>query len=102
MKLDAFWSRGEDDYFSSRDLEDIIAVIDGRDEIVKECAAVPSNRVAAYLSEKMIELLESDDFLEALPGHLAGDPGSQAREPIILERMRKIRVMCADLAPKHV
>ena len=80
-----------DDYWSSRDLEDIIAVVDGREEIVRECSDVPSKRVASYLSDKIGFLLGSEDFLEAIPGHLPGDPGSQARESIILDRLRRIR-----------
>lgn len=33
-KLEAFHGRGRDDIFASHDLEDIIAVVDGRPEIV--------------------------------------------------------------------
>ncbi|MFO7971861.1 MAG: hypothetical protein R6U40_08940 [Desulfobacterales bacterium] len=35
-KLEAFESRGESDYLMSRDMEDIITVLDGRSEIVSE------------------------------------------------------------------
>ena len=35
-KLEAFAGRGKGDYQSSHDLEDLIAVIDGRSELLKE------------------------------------------------------------------
>lgn len=35
-KLAAFDSRGQDDYLMSRDMEDIVAVLDGRPEIIGE------------------------------------------------------------------
>lgn len=35
-KLEAFAGRGKGDYFSSHDLEDLIAVVDGRAELVQE------------------------------------------------------------------
>lgn len=39
-KLAAFESRGADDYMMSHDLEDIVVVIDGRQELVEEVKAV--------------------------------------------------------------
>jgi hypothetical protein len=38
MKLEAFRSRGRDDYWASSDLEDIITIVDGRAELVDEVA----------------------------------------------------------------
>jgi hypothetical protein len=35
-KLEAFGDRGKNDYLGSRDLEDLIAVVDGRAELVGE------------------------------------------------------------------
>ena len=35
-KLEAFGSRGENDYLMSRDIEDVITLLDGRPEIVSE------------------------------------------------------------------
>ena len=36
MKIEAFQSRGEEDFYQSPDMEDIISVVDGRPEIVEE------------------------------------------------------------------
>jgi len=41
-KLDAFDSRGHGDFFASHDLEDLISVIDGRDEIMEEIRNTPN------------------------------------------------------------
>jgi predicted nucleotidyltransferase len=42
-KLDAFHGRGQFDYRTSRDLEDIVTVIDGRPEIVAELQLAPAS-----------------------------------------------------------
>lgn len=44
-KLEAFYGRGRSDYMVSHDMEDFIAVIDGRLEIVKELRESLNNRV---------------------------------------------------------
>lgn len=86
-KLEAFHGRGKGDYMASHDLEDFIALLDGRLEIVADVEAA-DNEVRDYLAQNMGRLLANDDFLDALPGHLPGDPASQQRVVIIEERMR--------------
>ena len=84
-KLDAFHSRGEGDYYASRDLEDLIAVVNGRPSLAEEIqAARPDLRT--YLTEEFGEMLASADFRNALPG-LVAEPG---REEIVAERLRRI------------
>ena len=87
-KLEAFHGRGHGDFVASHDLEDLIAVIDGRPSIVEETTACIE--VRDYLAREFSRLLENAAFLDALPGHLPGDDASQARIPLILERMKKI------------
>jgi len=48
-KLEAFAGRGKHDYQSSHDLEDLIAVVDGRVELVREIHA-GSNDVRTYIA----------------------------------------------------
>lgn len=88
-KLEAFHGRGERDFMTSHDMEDIIAVLDGNLEVVEEVAQAP-NDIQAYLANEMSALLADEDFRDALPGHLPGDTASQQRVPLILERMREI------------
>ena len=74
---------------ASHDLEDIVAVIDGRDEIVQDVVQA-NHAIRTYLANELGELLDNEDFEEALSGHLPGDTASQQRAPIVLERMRRI------------
>jgi len=85
-KIEAFRGRGGGDYRASRDMEDIVAVLDGRPEVTAEVAAADED-LRAFLREAFAEWLEHRDFLGALPGHLPGDAGSQARADVILERI---------------
>jgi hypothetical protein len=88
-KLEAFYGRGQGDYYGSHDLEDLIAVVDGRQSIIGEIEmATPALR--NYLKEKLGALLNDPFFCYAVEGHLPGDPGSQARVPDLLQRLRAI------------
>ena len=88
-KLEAFGDGRRDDLFASRDIEDVVAVIDGRATIEHEIvAARPS--VREYLREQFRSLLANPDFDNAVAGHLPGDSASQARLPLVLSRMRAI------------
>lgn len=88
-KLEAFRGRGGGDVFASHDLEDIIAVVDGRPEIVSDVAAASSG-VREYIAGEISALLDNRDFIEALPGFLLPDTGSQSRRPLLEERLRTL------------
>ena len=85
-KLEAFHGRGGDDVFASHDLEDIVTVVDGRPEIVDDVAAA-DEQVRAYISAEIRSLLDNPDFVEALAGFLLPDAASQARRPILEQRL---------------
>jgi len=88
-KLDAFAGRGGNDYRLSRDLEDIVAVLDGRAEIVGEVQHSDQD-VRAYLGREFSRLLQIRDFVESLSGHLLPDAPSQQRIGIVVGRIRQI------------
>lgn len=88
-KLEAFFGRGEGDYMASHDLEDIIAVVEGRDALLDEIRTSPLP-LRTYLGDTFRTLLQNDAFVDALPGHLPGDEASQQRLPLLLERLRDI------------
>lgn len=94
-KMDAFLSRGNGDYYSSHDLEDIIAVIDGRPELIDEINN-ESDELKNYLKEEFSKILQSDSFIEALPGHLPPDQAGQGRVKIIMERLQRIINLTTD------
>ena len=86
-KLEAFHDRGRGDFLASHDLEDIITVVDGRAELIEE-VRIASKELRGYIAAEIQSLLSKSDFLDALPGHLPGDAGSQARLPEIMSRLR--------------
>lgn len=88
-KLEAFHDRGGGDFLVSHDLEDIVTVVDGRPALPEEVEAAPTD-LRAYLREQFRELTASEDFLDALAGHLPGDPASQARLPGLIRRVRAL------------
>jgi len=88
-KLVAFASRGKGDYMASHDLEDLLSVIDGRRELVREIQSAPLD-VRAYIASEVGTLLDTEAFVDALPGHLHPDAASQGRFGTILDRMRRI------------
>lgn len=87
-KLDAFKGRGRGDYASSHDLEDLLAVIDGREAIIEEIAR--AGEVRFYIAEQFRNLLENPAFIDALPGYLLPDASSQNRLPLLLNTLKKI------------
>jgi hypothetical protein len=85
-KMEAFRGRGERDFFASHDLEDFIAVIDGRDSILEEVTNSPPD-IKRYLAEAAESLLREDRFRDALPGYVMGD---EERVPLILSKLAEI------------
>ena len=86
-KFEAFNGRGNNDYSGSHDLEDVIAVTDGRPEIVEEVRRASSD-VRSYIASEFGRLLSTRAFLDALPGFLLPDSATQARYPLLLDRLR--------------
>jgi len=87
-KLEAFHGRGNGD-FVSPDIEDIVAVVDGRPQLSDEVASADPF-LRDYLQDEFQALLSNRSFLDTLPGQLQGDEANQARLPLIIERLRKI------------
>jgi hypothetical protein len=88
-KLVAFNDRGRGDYLESRDLSDIVDVIDGREALPQELLEA-DDEVRAFIASEVGCLLNEPAFLEALPGLMQTDEASQARLPLLLARLRAI------------
>lgn len=95
-KLEAFASRGQRDFYH-HDLEDVIALVDGRPTLVGEMLHAPPELIE-FVARELDDLLANEDFVDKLPGHLPGDAASQARISLVLERLRAL----ASLSPKRV
>jgi predicted nucleotidyltransferase len=91
-KLEAFEGRGRGDYLMSHDMEDIIAVLDGRDEIVDELKRVDT-KLRGEIAQQFKKLLEDPRFIEAVSGHMPMDNVSQQRVGriiLIIEEISKL------------
>jgi len=88
-KIEAFAGRGKDDFPASRDLEDLIAVVDGRAELREEIKAA-ANDVRSYLAKEIKKLLSIREFNDALPGYVPPDAASQERIGTIISRLEEI------------
>lgn len=86
-KLAAFHDRGKNDLKTSKDFEDILSIIDGREELLSEIIATDSV-AKTYLIQQFDALLRNADLLEAIEWQLESD--QQEREDIILARMTAI------------
>ena len=96
-KLEAFAGRGKNDFSGSRDLEDLIAVVDGRAELVAEIQAA-ANDVRSYLAKEIKKLLSIREFSDALPGHVPPDAASQERVGTIISRLEEIASLSSSSA----
>ncbi|OGR64584.1 MAG: hypothetical protein A2X31_08255 [Elusimicrobia bacterium GWB2_63_22] len=84
-KLEAFKDRGNGDFLTSPDMEDIITVLDGSEHIAEEISVAPT-KVKKYLAGQFHEFLRDDRFTESLEGNLRAPAGTAAR----VERIKKI------------
>ncbi|MGB2626076.1 MAG: hypothetical protein WAK20_04770 [Candidatus Acidiferrum sp.] len=87
-KLEAFRGRGRGDFATSHDMEDLLTVINGREAITGEIDV--AREVGTYVAGALHGLIKNEAFLESLPGHLLPDPVSQARVPLLVDRIRRI------------
>jgi predicted nucleotidyltransferase len=87
-KLEAFKTRGNNDYLMSHDFEDIIAIIDGRIELNEELKSCDIE-LKEYLKNNFQSLLQNDNFAAYLPGYLNYGPATQQRANIVLDRIQQ-------------
>ena len=88
-KLEAFKGRGKGDFLGSRDLEDLVSVVDGRVTLVTEVKAETAE-LLTYIRTEMSALLAAEGFIDALPGYLLPDAVSQSRISIVLQRIKEL------------
>ncbi|WP_313625027.1 hypothetical protein [Achromobacter sp.] len=84
-KMEAFAGRGGGDFMNSHDLEDVLNIIDGRDELVVEMAAAPVELRHA-VGAAFIHLAKNPDFANVLPGLIA----EPERAGVVMERLNTL------------
>lgn len=92
-KFEAFRSRGASDYLGSRDLEDIITVLDGRDDISSSISTYYDD-VHEYLRSQFESLMGEPNFIDSLSGHL-----THHQAPLI--RARRVIEILQSLGPRE-
>ncbi|MBX3519650.1 MAG: hypothetical protein KF835_06475 [Xanthobacteraceae bacterium] len=81
-KLEAYLGRGKNDLLGSRDAEDILLVVDGRQELVDEIQEADED-IQSYVAEQFRALLKHRDFDHFLVGNIRG---SEDRIAVVKER----------------
>ena len=84
-KLAAFEGRGGGDIMASHDLEDVLNIVDGREELSGELAGAPVELRQA-VARTLTGLLAHRDFANALPGLIA----EPERAGIVEQRLRNM------------
>lgn len=87
-KLEAYLGRGGDDPIGSHDLEDILIVVDGREELVAEVRDADKD-VRSFIAEQLSDLQKHYDFDGFLEGNIRGPEG---RVDIIRDRLAALAV----------
>lgn len=85
-KLEAWLGRGKGDALTSRDIEDIINLIDGREELLDEVIIAPAS-VKNYIGKQLKVLLEDINFEYAVSSQCWNSPH---REQVIFERIEEM------------
>ncbi|MBU6430598.1 MAG: hypothetical protein KGR26_16385, partial [Cyanobacteria bacterium REEB65] len=73
-KIEAFRGRGESDFYGSEDIEDILSVLDGADDVQGKLANA-SEGARAFIGVEFRSLLGDDLFVQSIPGHLGTQAG---------------------------
>lgn len=89
-KLEAYRGRGNRDPFASKDFEDIVRLIDGREELPSEVQNADTE-LREYLSGALRNIYEDPRFVEACSAHIGPDESSERRaNEITIPRIERI------------
>lgn len=81
-KLEAYRGRGGGDLVGSRDAEDVLLLVDGRQELIDEVAAADAD-IRSYIAGEFEKLLADRNFDHFLEGNIRGPEG---RADIVRDR----------------
>jgi predicted nucleotidyltransferase len=84
-KLEAFKDRGNNDVYLSHDLEDVITVADGREELIGELRSAPPD-LRDFVAQTLRGILQHPDFTNVLPSIVS----QSTRTGLVLQRFTHI------------
>lgn len=85
-KLEAFRGRGEADLLGSKDIEDVMTLLDGREELPSELGDADPE-LLAFVASEFRALKTHKDFEYLIQDTTRDQPG---REEVLLERMQSV------------
>jgi len=88
-KLEAFEGRGNGDYMLSHDVEDIVAVLDGRPELLNEIKE-SDRELVKELTTWIKDFLGDSKFIDSVYGHMPGDDVGQRRAGRVIQLLTEI------------
>jgi predicted nucleotidyltransferase len=88
-KIEAFGDRGHGDFMGSRDMEDIITVLDGCPSVGEEIGSAPAP-VRDFLARRFAELLGNNGFIDSLQGHIEAIQPRTGRAEKLLALLRDL------------
>ena len=91
VKLEAFEERGERDFITSTDFEDVVCLFNGRDSVVEEIAACEVLR--AELAGKFTSYLESPDLKDAIEEFVQTEPNPEMRFRQIIDKFTTVAAL---------
>lgn len=77
-KLEAYNGRGGGDALASRDIEDLLNLLDGRNEIVEEVRQAPAE-LREFIRQELDRLMDDDNFQYAVQSQCNGAPERETR-----------------------
>jgi hypothetical protein len=96
MKLEAFKSRGKNDFVASRDFEDIVALLDGRPELPTEVVDADA-KVGDYIANEVRRLLGEPRLMDGLAGAMRSEVASQQRvDTVVLPALKQLAQLLSD------
>jgi predicted nucleotidyltransferase len=92
IKLEAFAERGNDDCLSSRDFEDLVLLVDSRQELAGELDALP-NAARDYVRREVGRILTLPDFEYGVEGALASADSRDRARTVTIHRFERFAFM---------
>ena len=87
-KLEAFFDRGKSDCLSSRDFEDLVTLVDAREELIDELRSLPTP-ARRFVAKRVAEILVLSTFAYGVDGALPGQARARA-DVVVIPRLERI------------
>jgi hypothetical protein len=91
-KLEAFVNRGQGDFLASKDIEDVLSIIDGREEIVGEAEDSPSE-IRSFLSDTFGVMMGIQAFRDCIEGNISPAKPREEAMLALVDRLEQIARM---------